>query len=427
MDRLGERRRRGIATAIAGAVVAAVGFTGCTGGTVDPAVQFDAVDASIPGDSATALQQVLDEAVALSGSSGGLATVLAPWAGDWTGVSGTDRFGDDAEPVSPDGTFHLAGVTTEMTCLVLLRLADAGVVELDDRVSTYVDDMPGLDGITLEQLCRHTSGLADYYPNLRPHFIQNPERPWATMELISAGLAMSRTAAPGEAYSYSRTGILLLAVALERATHRGFGDLLREQVIGPLGLDDTGIPDPKDVAHEGALGAFAAGTAPDGSPDCAARYDDSRQSSSMGGAAAGAISSLDDAARLSLAFATGSLVSEGTLRAQWTTAPVPGAEPWVGQGLGGVQYGALRGTASETAGALTAAFTDPDSGLTVVVALNNSSSGQDFVREVAFALASLASKLPPAADSAQPLIELPWSFEQAKERMAQLARCSTTQ
>ncbi|MRG59046.1 serine hydrolase [Agromyces sp. CFH 90414] len=422
---MGDRHRRaGIATA-AGVLAAVLAMSGCVGGTVDPEARYGGVDTAIAGDSAAAFQQVLADAVALSGSSGGLATIHAPWAGEWEGVAGVVAFDEGAAPVEPDDDFHLAGVTTELTCLVLLRLADIGTVALDDEVEEYLDDLPGIEGITLEQLCRHTSGIADYQPTLQRHFVQNPERAWARMELVSAGLALPRVGAPGEAHSPSNTGILLLALALERAAHKPWPDLLRDQVTGPLGLDETVVPATDDVVHADALGAYATLPGPDGAPDCATRTDDSRQSSSMGGAASGALSSLDDAATLSLAFASGSLLSEHSFREQWTTDPLPNTETWVSQGVGGRQYGPLRGTASAGVGALTAAFTDPESGLTVVVALNNSSSGADFVRETAFALASLASKLPPADGETQPLIELPWSIDQAKEKMSQLARCST--
>jgi D-alanyl-D-alanine carboxypeptidase len=83
----------------------------------------------------------------------------------------------------------------------------------------------------------------------------------------------------------------------------------------------------------------------------------------------------------------------------------------------------MRGVAGENAGSLTAAFADPESGLTVVVALNNSTSGADFVREVAFALTSIASKVDADADRERPMIELPWSAEQATAKMQELAKC----
>ncbi|WP_308797994.1 serine hydrolase domain-containing protein [Agromyces silvae] len=417
-------RRRGRVAGAAGVLVVAVALSGCTGGTIDPGERFGAVDETIAGDTATALQQVLADAVTLSGSSGGLAAVSAPWAGEWRGVAGTVAFDEGAPAVEPAQTFHLAGVTSEITCLLLLKLADTGAVALDDPVSDYVTDIPGLEGITLEQLCRHTSGLADYHPPLRVHFMQNPGRIWSPVELVSSALALPRTGAPGQTVSYSRTNLILLGMALERGTHRSWSELAREYVIGPLGLTGTTLPAPSALEQPGLMGAYAARPGPDGAPDCAARLDDSLQSSSMGGAASGARSQLEDTVRLSQAFASGALLSERTAREQWTTAAVPGADPWVTQGLGGMAYGPLRGTASEATGALTAAFTDPGTGLTVVVSLNNSSSGHDFVRETAFAIASIASKTPAASGESQPLVELPWSLDQAKQRMQELSRCA---
>ena len=186
------------------------------------------------------------------------------------------------------------------------------------------------------------------------------------------------------------------------------------------------LPAPSTTLIDGALGAYVSSVAADGKPACEAVLDDTAQSSSMGGVAAGAVSSLDDVRKLSEAFATGSLLGEHYARAQWTTTPLGGsAPPWQSFGIGGAEYGPLRGGFSESPGALTAAFTEPETGLTVVVALNNSTSGADFVRETAFALASLGSKATAAADRQQPLVELPWSLEQATAKMTELGLCPT--
>ena len=422
-DRLGDRRRRIAPVAV---LLTALVLSGCTGGTIDPAARFDHVDGTLDEAVTTNLQALLDEAVALSGSSGGVAGVWVPWAGEWQGATGSARFDEGASAATPETGFHMASVTTEVTCTVLLRLVDEGTVALDDQVAEYVDWVPGLDGITLDQLCRHTSGLADYYPVLRSHFVRNPERVWPAGELLASGLALPRVGPPGEQWSYSRTGVLLLSLALERRTGRSWNDLARQYVLGPLGLDDTELPSPTDTAQGESLGGYSAGIAQNGAIDCAVLLDDSNQSSSMGGAAAGALTSHDDLHRLSEAFATGALVSEHSAREQWSPTPLGGDAPaWQQWGLGGGEYGPMRGTAGEAPGALTAAFTDPESGLTVAVALNNSTSGDAFVREVAFAFASIASKASPAPEHQQPLVELPWSLEQATAKMRELAKCPT--
>jgi D-alanyl-D-alanine carboxypeptidase len=405
------------------AAALAMALTGCFGTSVDPSAQFSPVDAPLSKDLAEGLQGVLDQAVALSGSSGGVAGVWAPWAGEWTAASGTQDFGENPPRMTKGTGFRLATLTTEITCTVLLRLVDQGELQLDDPVSTYVDWIPKLDGITLEQLCRHTSGLADYYPVLRASFGANPGRVWPANELLANGMALNRIGPPGEQVRESRTGILLLAFALERRTGKTWDELAQQYVFGPLGLEDTSVPAATVTEHAGVMGGYSSIT-PTGSVDCAVLLDDTEASSSMGGAAAGAISTLEDARALSEAFATGALLSERTERAQWNTVPLGGDAPaWQSAGVGGLQYGPMRGTAGETAGALTAAFTDPASGLTVVVALNNSTPGPAFGREVAFALASLASKAVPAAGGEQPLIELPWSADQATAKMQELGVC----
>lgn len=422
-DRTGGRRRAASALA---AIIAVLALAGCTGGSVDPASRFEPVDAAFSADVAEQLDQVLEQAVALSGSSGGVAGVWSPWSGGWTGATGTVDFRENSPKVTEETGFHLTTVTSEITCLILLRLVDAGTLSLDDQVSEYVDRVPGLEGITLEQLCRHTSGIADYYPGLEAHFVTNPERIWSPNELLAGGLATTRTGQPGEAWAYSRTGVLLLARAMEEATGRDWTQLAEEYVLEPLGLDDTEIPVPGDTRHEGSLGAYAAGTGADGKLDCTVIHDDSAQSSSMGASAAGARSDLDDTRRLSEAFATGAIVGEHSARELWTTEHLGGDAPvWEQFGLGGAQYGPLRGTAGESAGSLTAAFTDPQTGLTVVIALNNSTSGEAFARETAFALASIGSKAKASEGREQPLVELPWSLEQATAKMQELALCPT--
>ena len=409
------------------ALVATLALAGCTGGVIDPASEFEQVDAAFGEKVTASLQEVLDQAVELSGSSGGIAGVWAPWAGEWTGTSGTVGFDENSPEVQPEDGFHLTTLTTEITCTVLLGLVDEGTVALDDHVDDYVDWIPTLDGITLEHLCRHTSGLADFYPSLRSHFVANPQRPWPPAELLSNGLALSRTGPPGEQVRESRSGVLLLALALEHHTGRSWSDLASQYVFGPLGLTATRMPEASVTEHDGVLDAYSAGLAQNGTVDCAVLVDDSAQSSSMGGAAAGAVSNLEDTRRIAEAFATGALLSEQTARSQWTLQPLGGSAPaWQGAGIGGLQYGPMRGMAGESAGALTAAFTDAESGLTVVVALNNSTSGAGFVREVAFALTSIASKADPAADRKRPLVELPWSLEQASARMQELAKCPRT-
>lgn len=402
---------------------AIVGLSSCMA-PAQPSADYQQAEAQFAPEVVERLDSALAEAIRLSGSSGGVAGVWAPWAGSWTVGQGTVAFAEGAEEVTSETRFQLTEATGEITCATMLRLVDAGAVELDDQVASMVRGLPGLGGITVEQLCRNESGLADYYPSLRRHFVSNPARVWPSGELVSSGMALERLGEPGTTWSESRTGMLLLATALEQHTGRSWTELAEQYVFDPLDMDATALPASADTEFTGALGGFSAGILPDGTADCAVVLDVSERSSSIGGAAAGARSNLEDAREFSQSFASGALFDEETARRVWTVEPFGGSAPsWQGQGIGGQQYGPLRGVAGESTGALTAVFTDPESGLTVVLALNNSTGGEALVREGAFALASIASKADAVDGREQPLVELPWSFEQATQRMTEAARC----
>ncbi|MBM7502825.1 serine hydrolase domain-containing protein [Agromyces aurantiacus] len=389
-----------------------------------PSADFDQVEGRLDPDVVDQLEATLAEAVRLSGSSGGVAGVWVPWAGAWTAGEGGTRFGKSGDDITADTRFQLAGVTGEITCAIALRLVDADVIELDDEVQSMVRGLPGIGDLTVEQLCRHDSGLADYYSSLRSFFISNPERNWPAGELIASGMARDRVGEPGANWAESRTGMLLLATALEQVTGRSWTELAEQYVLDPLDMDATVMPDPADTDQPDALGGYASQLKGDGTPDCEAVRDVSDRSSSISGPAGGAWSSLDDAREFSQAFASGTLFSEGTARRAWTVEPFGGTAPsWQGQGIGGQEYGPLRGIAGESVGALTAVFTDPDTGLTVVLALDNSTGGATLVREAAFALASIGSKAAAVDGRDQPLVELPWSLEQATQRMTDAAPC----
>ncbi|GAA1058985.1 serine hydrolase domain-containing protein [Agromyces bracchium] len=388
-----------------------------------PAADFDQVEGAFDDAVVEQLDATLAEAVRLSGSSGAVAGVWAPWAGSWTVGTGTVDFADGAARVTTDTRFQLPDGTGQLTCAVMLRLVDAGVVELDEPVSEMVNGIPGLDGITLEQLCRNTSGLADYYGPLRAHFVKNPERIWPANELLASGLAAGRKGEPGTSWVESRTGILLLTEALEQRTGRSWADLVDQYVLEPLELEGTSLPAASDMAYAGALGGYAASYS-GGKPACDAIVDVSRRSSSIGGTASGARTTLADAKAVSESFATGAMFQEATARDVWTLNSLGGDAPgWQAQGIGAQQFGPLRGVAGESIGALAAMFTDPETGLTVILALNNSAGGELLVREAAFALASIASKAAPAEGRDLPLVELPWSLEQATQRMTDAAPC----
>lgn len=422
MDSRPVPKRRWAALAIV--LGAAFAFSGCLS-EAGPAPDLTVPAGSrLPAGVAERLDAALADGLALSGSSGALAGVWAPWAGDWVATPGTTTMTGD-NPMTADMQFRIGTTTTSMTCTVLLRLVEEGRVKLDDPVSRYLSRSAEVEGITLGQLCRNTSGLADYYPGLAPQFVDNPTRQWPPMEILASGLAGKRLAAPGSAWSYSSTGIILLGMALQSATHQDWGSLYRHYIFDPLGLTQTTFPAgdavrlPDPHPHGYATAVDAAGV-----PACDRVRDETELSNSMGWVAAGVVSTLADLRTWARAFAEGSVLSEKSTEEQWATVPQGETSPqWQRYGLGGRQLGPLRGQAGAIPGFLSATLVDPESGLTIAVMLNNSTAGPGFVQSLAQRLASIAGKAPPTDSAEAPGLRLPWSEEQAAEAMRSGAAC----
>ncbi len=374
------------------------------------------------------LDAALADAVKLSGASGAIAGVWAPWAGEWNVSRGTTTLGGST-PVTTDMRFRIGTNTTAMTCTVLLRLVDAGRVKLDDLAAAYLARSAGLDGITLGQLCRNTSGLADDTRMLAPEFVSNPTREWPRMEIISSGLAATRATHPGGAWAPSKTGIMLLGKALQAATGQDWPSLYRQYIFGPLGMDDTSLPASNELKIPGPHPhGYAAAIDSAGHPVCTIVRDDTQLSNSMSWVAGGAVSTLADLKTWAQALVAGSLLSAASTEAQWVTVPQGAASPlWRRYGLGAQQLGSLRGQAGAIPGFLSATLSDPTSGLTVVVMLNNSTAGEGFALTVARRLATIAAKSPSAGAAATPRIELPWSEAQTVASMKAGAVCQPPQ
>ncbi|HEY5224196.1 MAG TPA: serine hydrolase domain-containing protein [Microbacteriaceae bacterium] len=416
------RLKRTTALLVSAALV--LGLAACTGAGAAPQAPAQA-GGSLPTDVTKQLQTAVTDAMTRAGASGAIVGVWAPWAGSWTAGLGTVSTDKGAANMSTSMSFRIASNTKSMTCTVLLALVDGGQVALADPVSKYLPRMVGLGGITLGQLCQNTSGIADYEPSLAAQFVTNPTRQWIPMELISDGLAEPLAGNPGVQFAYSNTGFVLLGMALQAATGRSWSDLYQAYVWGPLGLKHTSLPDsgvltlpsPHAEGYASALDAS-------GQPICDTVLNDTQLSPSIGWTAGGVVSTLGDLKTYVQALAGGTLVSAASSKAQWATVPLSGSAPtWQGYGLGVVTLGPMRGHDGDIPGFISAMMTEPKSGLTVVVMLNNSTVGGGFAQLLGMQLASIASKVPAVSGSKAPVIALPWSAEQAKQAMDENTIC----
>ncbi|MEE2637751.1 MAG: exo-beta-N-acetylmuramidase NamZ domain-containing protein [Acidobacteriota bacterium] len=139
-----------------------------------------------------------------------------------------------AEAMTPDTVFDLASLTKVVaTTTSVMRLVEDGQLRLRDRVSRFIPEFEtqGRDGVTIEHLLTHTSGLAPDLP-LEEEFVG-----WDTA--ISRTLVLPPMGRAGEQFIYSDLNFILLGEIVQTVSGLPLDQFAREQVFDPLGMTDT--------------------------------------------------------------------------------------------------------------------------------------------------------------------------------------------
>ena len=410
--------------AAGGALVLALTATGCSAGSSSSYTPPDQVDAELPKGVVENLQTAVDDAMEAAGASGAIVGVWVPWSGTWvTGVG--DQGGEDGGEVTKDMSFRIGDVTRMMTCDVMYALADEGTIDLSEPVTTYTSGVADLKDVTLVDLCNSSSGIGSSQSTVKESWLRTPEREWGPLQMASYGLD-KKSGKPGEKFRNSDAGYLVLGRALERATGKSAADLINEYVTRPLGLDHTSLPDPTPAAPspDPALKGYYSPKVK-GGYDCSVQKDITVMSSSAGFTDSGVVSTIDDLGRYIQASAREALRAENAKPARYGS-PLPAtknAPSWYQATGGAFLVGPLIGQQGWTPGYSTAAFADPETGLTVAITLNNSSASSTIAQHTARELAAIASKAPAAKGQEAPEFGLPFTAEKYADLVSDKAIC----
>jgi CubicO group peptidase (beta-lactamase class C family) len=149
-------------------------------------------------------------------------------------------------PNTPGTIFDIGSITKTFTTNAILQLASEGRLGVHDSLRRFFSDAPpDKQDITLHQLMTHTSGIED--PPIGDY---DPVTLDSLRKVVFARPLLSR---PGTGYNYSNAGITLLAMVIARVTAMDFETFLRERLLLPSSLRETGynLPqwDTTRVAH----------------------------------------------------------------------------------------------------------------------------------------------------------------------------------
>ena len=197
---------------------------------------------------------------------------------DETGFSGVVRVDRDGEaglakayglahrgfgiPNRLDTQFALASGSKGLTALTVISLIADGALDLSTPARSLLGvDLPLIDdGVTVEHLLAHRSGIGDYLDEAAGHAVTDylmtvPVHELATTEQFLAVLKGHPTRfPPGAQFAYCNGGYVVLALIAERASGVPFHDLVRQRVCAPAGMPDTAFLRSDELPGRAAVG-----------------------------------------------------------------------------------------------------------------------------------------------------------------------------
>lgn len=168
----------------------------------------------------------------------------------WSGAVGTVDGRADGTPVDADTQFRMGSITKTFVGVAVMRLRDEGRLDLADRFGAHV---PGsaLDDVTIEQLLSHAGGVQA--ESSSEWWERTPGGDWD--QLVGSGVGTRFRS--GRRFHYSNTGYAALGRLLEVVRERPWFDVVRDELLDPLGMRRTSLR-PEGVAAQGlAVHPFA--------------------------------------------------------------------------------------------------------------------------------------------------------------------------
>ncbi|GHF96424.1 serine hydrolase domain-containing protein [Thalassotalea marina] len=161
-----------------------------------------------------------------------------------------------------DTKFRIGSLTKSFTAVLVLKLVQEGKVKLDSPISDYLHYYRSDTGdqVTIRHLLTHTSGIPSFTE--LPYFRSAVSRiNYSVDEFTKRYCSDDLSFKPGTQFKYSNSGYFILGSIVEKVTGQSFARVLKEKILFPLGMNNTGFennltntPDNMATGYQGNLG-----------------------------------------------------------------------------------------------------------------------------------------------------------------------------
>src|SRR6185369_8864309 len=158
-------------------------------------------------------------------------------------------------PIETDTKFRLGSITKQFTSMLIMQLVQENKIKLDGKLTDYLTDYRKDTGdrITIHQLLNHTSGIPSY--TSLPNFFQDISRnPYSVSDFVKKFTSGDLEFEPGAKWNYNNSGYFLLGAIIERVTGKPYEQVLKERILDPVGMKNTGYDHSDTIMAKRAAG-----------------------------------------------------------------------------------------------------------------------------------------------------------------------------
>jgi D-alanyl-D-alanine carboxypeptidase len=155
-----------------------------------------------------------------------------------------------------DTRFRLGSMNKMFTAVALVQLAQAGKIELDAPIGTYLRKYPNADvasKVTPHHLLSHTGGTGDIFG---PEFDAKRLELRTHADYVKLYGARGLEHEPGSQWRYSNYGFVLAGAVIEAVTRKSYYDHVAKAVYAPAGMTSTASP-PEGDGLSGRVVAYS--------------------------------------------------------------------------------------------------------------------------------------------------------------------------
>ena len=153
-------------------------------------------------------------------------------------------------PASDSTVYQSGSMGKQFTAALVEMLVAQGKLRLDDSIARWFPEGASVwRTVTVRRLLTHTAGIAEYTDSTFDF-----RKDYTEDQLVKFAASRPLDFPPGERWSYSNTGYLLLGALIRRVSGQFYGDLLRDSVFRPLGMTASRVISEADIVPNRAAG-----------------------------------------------------------------------------------------------------------------------------------------------------------------------------